>query len=57
MDFKFQEWEGRAYEYGLKILNLQGFPTEGLTFDNQMVNNNPSIFKFKNGIIVFISNN
>ncbi|KAG0554463.1 hypothetical protein KC19_12G093800 [Ceratodon purpureus] len=35
--YNVRAWEGKAYEYGLKNLNLQGFPTDGLEFDNQMV--------------------
>jgi HAD superfamily 5'-nucleotidase-like hydrolase len=31
-----REWEGRAYEYGLKALAQMGIPTDGLSFDPEM---------------------
>lgn len=30
-------WEGRAYQYGLETLGLQGVPVDGLQFDSDLV--------------------
>lgn len=35
--FKYQAWEGRAYEYGMDNLRSMGYSVEGLSFDPDLV--------------------
>jgi len=37
VDYDVNAWEGRAYEFALRTLATRGVPTEGLTFDKELV--------------------